>query len=67
MTSNHTPDSWDQSGAGDDSCVQKLSDNFTGLNVNAVDFIPGRNIHAAVFVPSPQEPGLYLSFLGQIE
>lgn len=57
MTSNHTPDSWDQSGAGDEKNVQKMSDGFSHLNVNAVDFIPGRNIHAPVFMPTQQNSG----------
>lgn len=55
MDTNMPPDSWensDKSGAGDDNSVDSLVDKLPSLNVNAYNFVPGRNIHASTFVPS---------------
>ena len=57
METNNAPDSWDQDsdgGSGDKDNVNQLSNNFSGLNVNAAPFIPGQNVYAKEFVPSFQ-------------
>lgn len=38
MSGNNLPDSWEDS---------------SGLNINAMEFVPGQNIFAAAFVPIP--------------
>ena len=55
MDTANTPDSWDQSeksGTGDHGAVDDISNSFSGLNVQAAEFVPGLNIHAPAFVPS---------------
>lgn len=43
------PDSWDQGGNDVDVVETKLA--ATSLNPNAGVFVPGKNVHAAEFVP----------------
>ena len=52
---NNTPDSWDQQddgGSGDQDPVSGATKSLSGLNVNAVPFVPGQNPFAKEFVPS---------------
>ena len=51
MADPGVPDSWDQSDGQDASATMQQPMSGLSFNPNAPAFVPGKNVHAASFVP----------------